>query len=119
LSSFDGDEAPDNSCGLAGRRRLTDGTVVYYGLLGRHLVVTAGKNFVTDAWQDGVELENMRYHGIGTGTTAAAAGDTALQTELSTAYNPDNTAGDRLVTEAPAPTSSARSGRTRSTPPRR
>ena len=76
-----------------------DGTVVDYGLLGRHLVVTAGKNFVTDAWQNGVELENMRYHAIGTGTNAAAAGDTALQTELSTAYNPDNTRATGSLTE--------------------
>jgi hypothetical protein len=33
----------------------------------------------------------MKFHGIGTGTTAAAAGDTALQTESTTALNPDST----------------------------
>jgi hypothetical protein len=68
-----------------------DGTIVDYGLLGRHLIVTAGKTFVRDAWTNAVELESMKFHGIGTGTTAAAAGDTALQTELTTQYNPDNT----------------------------
>ena len=76
-----------------------DGTVVDYGLLGRHLIVTAGKNFVTDAWQNIVELEVMKFHAIGTGTNAAAAGDTALQTELSTVYNPDNTRATGSLTE--------------------
>jgi hypothetical protein len=76
-----------------------DGTRVDYGLVGRHLVVTAGKNFVTDAWQNLVELENMKFHGVGTGTTAAAAGDTALQTESTTALNPDSTRATGSLTE--------------------
>jgi len=35
-------------------------------------------------------VATWKYHGIGTGATAAAEGDTALQTELTTQYNPDN-----------------------------
>lgn len=73
-----------------------------YGLVGLHLVVTAGKGFVVDAWQNLVELENMKFHGVGTGTTAPAAGNTALETELTTQYNPDNTRATGSTTEASA-----------------
>lgn len=68
-----------------------DGQVIDYGLAGVHLVTNAGKQFVRDAWINTVELENMKFHALGTGVTAPAAGDTALQTELTTQYNPDNT----------------------------
>ena len=71
--------------------RRADGTVVDYGLLGRHLVVTAGKQFLASAFDNTVEPEVMKYHGFGTGSTAAAAGDTALVTELTTQYATDNT----------------------------
>lgn len=57
----------------------------------KNLIVDSGENFLVDAWQNTVELENMRYHGIGTGSTAAAESDTGCQTELTTQYNPDNT----------------------------
>jgi hypothetical protein len=60
-------------------------------LLGRHLVVTAGKNYLAACMDNTSEPENLKYHGFGTGTTAAAAGDTALQTELTTQYATDNT----------------------------
>lgn len=79
-----------------------DGTVVDYGMVGCHTVTTVGKGFIVDAWQNSVELENMKYHGIGTGTTGAAAGDTALETESTTAYNPDNTRATGSTTEASA-----------------
>lgn len=69
----------------------SDGDVWDYGLVGRHLVVTAGKNFVASAFDNTVEPETLKYHGAGTGTTAAAAGDTALQTELTTQYATDST----------------------------
>jgi hypothetical protein len=50
-----------------------------------NVVVTVGKtylaNWLTAATQSGYF---MQYIGLGTGTTAAAAGDTTLQTELST-----------------------------------
>lgn len=76
---------------LRGVVRRSDGTVEDYGLLGRHLVVTAGKNFLASAFDNTVEPEVMKYHAFGTGTNAAAAGDTALQTECTTAYATDNT----------------------------
>jgi hypothetical protein len=68
-----------------------DGEVLDYGLASMRVVTTAGVNFIVDAFQNTQEVENLKFHGIGTGTNAEAAGDTALQTELGTAYNPDNT----------------------------
>lgn len=62
-----------------------------YGEVSHKVITTAGVGFLVDAWQNIVELENMKYHGIGTGTTAEAVGDTALVTESTTALNPDST----------------------------
>jgi hypothetical protein len=76
---------------LRGVVRRADGTTLDLGLVGRHLVVTAGKNYLAACFPGTNEPENMKYHGFGTGTTAAAAGDTALQTELTTQYATDNT----------------------------
>lgn len=61
------------------------------GLAGMRVVTDVGVAFIVDAFQNLVELETMQFHGIGTGSTAEAAGDTALVTELTTEYNPDNT----------------------------
>ncbi len=71
--------------------RHADGSRVDYGVLSTRVVTTAGVNFLVDAWQNSVELEIMKYHGVGTGATAEAAADTALVTESTTALNPDNT----------------------------
>jgi hypothetical protein len=71
--------------------RRADGSVLDLGRH-RHLVVTAGKNAIAGAFNNAApEPELFKFHGFGTGTTAAAAGDTALQTEMTTAYNPDST----------------------------
>ncbi len=50
----------------------------------RNLVVTAGKNYLT-AWLQAASQAGkfMSYMALGTGSTAVAAGDTALQTEFS------------------------------------
>lgn len=79
-----------------------NGEVWDYGFIGVHTITTTGKGFVVDAWQNSVELESMKYHGLGTGTTASAAGDTAIETELSTAYNPNSTRATGSTTEASA-----------------
>lgn len=76
-----------------------DGRILDFGLASLRLVTTAGVNFIVDAFQNSVELEILKYHGIGTGTTAEAAGDTALVTELTTEYNPDNTRATGSLTE--------------------
>ena len=68
-----------------------NGRVEDLGIVRRKVVTTTGVGFIVDAFQNLVEMEIMKYHGIGTGTTAEAVGDTALGTELTTQYNPDNT----------------------------
>jgi len=51
----------------------------------KNLVVTAGKNYLA-AWLAAASQAGyfMQYIGLGTGTTPAAAGDTALETPLAT-----------------------------------
>ncbi len=70
-----------------------------YGLVSCRLVTDAGVAFIVDAFQNSVEMETMRYHGVGTGTTAEAAGDTALVTESTTALNPDSTRATGTLAE--------------------
>jgi hypothetical protein len=57
-----------------------------FGLTSRKVVTDTGVAFIVDAFQNSVELENMKFHGIGTGSTAEAASQTALVTELTTQY---------------------------------
>ena len=77
------------------------GERVRYGMASMRVVTTVGAGYIVDAFQTStsIELENMKYHGIGTGTNAEAVGDTALQTELTTQYNPDNTRATGTTTE--------------------
>lgn len=74
--------------GLSGEKTLL-------GLGSVRLFTNAGRDEVIDefdaATAAGFDLTTFNFHGIGTGTTAAAAGDTALQTELTTEYNPNST----------------------------
>lgn len=70
-----------------------------WGIVSRKVVTDAGVGFIVDAFQNITELENMKYHGIGTGSTAEAAGDTALVTELTTEYNPNSTRATGTTTE--------------------
>ena len=71
--------------------RHADGTITDYGVVGRRVVTDTGVGYIVDAFQNSVELENMKYHGFGTGTTAENATQTALVTELTTEYATDNT----------------------------
>lgn len=61
-----------------------NGTRVDYGIISRRMVTNAGAAFLVDAWQDLVEIEAMNYHASGTGNTAEAATDTALEAEVAT-----------------------------------
>lgn len=72
------------------------------GLLSTRLVTNAGVGYLVDALQNIVEPESLKFHGLGTGTNAENQTDTALQTELSTAYNPDSTRATGSTTEASA-----------------
>lgn len=83
--------------GLRGPCRVED-----HGIVSRRVVTTVGVGFIVDAFQNLVELENMKYHGLGTGTTAEASGDTALVTELTTEYNPNSTRATGTTTESAA-----------------
>jgi hypothetical protein len=73
-----------------------------YGLLSRKVVTDTGVGFIVDAFENLVEMENMKYHGIGTGGTAEAASQTALVTELTTEYNPNSTRATGSTTETSA-----------------
>ena len=68
-----------------------NGDVEDYGLASMRVVTTAGVNAIVDGFQNSVEIETFNYHGIGTGTTAENAADTALVTELTTQYTTNNT----------------------------
>lgn len=68
-----------------------DGSWIDYGVVSYRQVTDTGVGYIVDAFQNTTELENMKYHGIGTGAGAEGAGNTALTTESTTAYNPDNT----------------------------
>ena len=68
-----------------------DGTVTDFGLASCRVVTTAGVGYIVDAFQNLTEMENMKYHGLGTGTTAEASSQTALVTELTTQYSSSNT----------------------------
>lgn len=70
------------------------------GLASCRVITTAGVNYIVDAFQNLVELENMKFHGIGTGAAAEAVGNTALTTELTTQYSvastrPTGTTGEQ------------------------
>lgn len=73
---------------------------LFAGAFGPNLIVNTGEGYMVDAWQNLVELETMKFHGCGTGVTAAVETDTALQTESTTILNPDNTRATGSLTEA-------------------
>jgi hypothetical protein len=69
------------------------------GEVSHHVVTDTGVGFIVDAWQNILELETMKFHGVGIGTTAEAASQTALVTESTTALNPDSTRATGSLTE--------------------
>jgi len=84
-----------HSCRCPGWARLIED----YGVVSRKVVTDVGVAFLVDAWQNLLELETMKFHGIGTGSTAEAVGNTALATELTTQYNPNSTRATGSLTE--------------------
>jgi len=83
---------------LWGLKTTADGEVSNFGLMGVRLVTTAGANKIV-ALMNGTDTStgaNFKYHALGTGGTALSPGgesaaDTALVTEITTAYATDNT----------------------------
>lgn len=77
---------------LEARLIRANGEVINYGVLSYRVVTDAGVAYIVDDWDGGANIiDNFNYHGVGTGTNAEAAGDTALQTESTTVLNPDST----------------------------
>lgn len=69
-----------------------DGRVEQLGLISTKLITDNGVAFLVDDWDNnGTDLTNLNFHGCGTGTNAENQTDSALQTESTTALNPDNT----------------------------
>jgi hypothetical protein len=69
-----------------------NGERIYYDALSFRVITDAGVAYLVDDWDDSTtDITNLHFHGCGTGTTAEAAGDTALVTESTTALNPDST----------------------------
>jgi chloramphenicol 3-O-phosphotransferase len=61
-----------------------------------NLVVTTGKNFIASRMKDTTDTA-MSHMGIGTGTTAAAVGDTALETQAGRVSLTSTTVTDNAV----------------------
>jgi hypothetical protein len=77
--------------GMVWLRKLSPwGDEIDLGLASLRVVTTAGVGAIVDAFQDSFEPELFKFHGLGTGSTAEAAGDTGLETELTTQYETDN-----------------------------
>lgn len=72
---------------------------MFYGLASFRVVTDVGVAYIVDAFQNSVEMEDQKYHGIGTGSTAENATDTDIETELTTEYNPNSTRATGTTTE--------------------
>ena len=65
-----------------------------YGTVAYAVVTDAGVAYIVDDFDNAAgsaDVSLFNFHGIGTGSTAEAVGDTALVTESTTALNPDST----------------------------
>jgi hypothetical protein len=67
-----------------------DGREFDLGLVGIHQVTDDGVEFIVDAFAGGATMIDMKFHGIGTGSTAEGPTESALVTELTTEYTTDN-----------------------------
>lgn len=70
------------------------------GVVSRKVVTNGGAGFIVDAFQNLVELESMKYHGLGEDDTAENVTDAALGDELTTEYPVDNVRATGTTTEA-------------------
>lgn len=91
-----------NGLFLAGLVSATDAPIEDHGIVSRRVVTDAGVAFLVDAFENLTEPETEKFHAIGTGVTAEAVGQTALVTELTTEYSPDNTRATGSLAEAAA-----------------
>jgi hypothetical protein len=74
-----------------------------YGISSFNVVTNGGRDELVDefdaATAAGFDLTTFNFHGLGTGSTAEAAADTALVTELTTEYNPNSTRATGVQTQ--------------------
>ena len=71
--------------------RQANGEWIDYGAVCYRVVTTAFITALATALHTQASPGNLYYHALGVGTNAAAVGDTGMQTELTTEYNPDST----------------------------
>lgn len=76
-----------------------EGFEQYLGLAGVRVVTDDGVDYIVDAFQNSVELEIMKYHGIGTNNTAENQTDSDLVSEITTQYATNNTRATGTTTE--------------------
>lgn len=89
---------------LSIRVHRASGEWIDYGIVCYRVITDAGVAFFVDDWDGSVtDITTLKYHGCGTGTTAEAAGDTALVTESTTALNPDSTRATGTASQPTAP----------------
>lgn len=56
------------------------------GVLSRRYVTDTGVGYIVDAFQNSVEMETMKYHGLGTSSTAENQSQTGPITEITTTH---------------------------------
>lgn len=79
-------------CRLTAVHISADGQRTRLGLIATRLITDTGVGFLVDDWDaNGQDLTTLNFHGCGTGTNAENQTDSALQTESTTALNPDST----------------------------
>ncbi len=79
--------------------RRADGTVEDLGLVSTKLVTTSGVDWIAGLYA-GTNTATGKYHQSGTGTTAPAIGDTALQTAVAGVATGSLSAAGNVVTTA-------------------
>jgi len=78
------------------------GRDVDLGLASLRVVTDDGAEFLVDAFQNTAAIENMHFHGFGTGGAAEGVGNVGLTTEFTTEYASDNVRPTGSQTEAAA-----------------
>jgi len=85
-------EIPTVVSSLSIRVRRANGEWVDYGTVCYRVVTDSGVAFIVDDMDNSAtDITTLNYHGVGVGTTAEAAAQTALVTESTTVLNPDST----------------------------
>lgn len=64
------------------RHKKANGDIDNHGLVSTKVVTNVGVAYIVDAFQNTVELENMKYHAIGTTNTAENVADTTMALEV-------------------------------------